>query len=68
MAVTKTKLFLADSMSPTTPPDGSSLEEKINTFLATLTPSNILDVQVSLNKGGKYGENFMFAGSVLYKA
>lgn len=63
----KTKLFLADTMSPMTPPDGSSLEEKVNTFLATLAPANVLDVQVSLSKGGRYGENFMFAASVLYK-
>lgn len=71
MAVTlipKTKLFLADTMSPAVTPDGTSLEEKVNAFLATVPTTNVLDVQVSLSKGGKYGENYMFAASVLYKA
>jgi hypothetical protein len=65
--VPKTKLFLADTMLPAATPDGSSLEEKVNTFLTTIAPTNLLDVQVSLSKSGKYGENFMFAASILYK-
>jgi hypothetical protein len=67
VAATKVKLFLAENLKPTTPPDAQSLEEQMNTFLATLTPANVLDVQVSLSKNGKYGDSPMFAGSILYK-
>ena len=37
------------------------------TFLKTLTPANVLDVQYSLAKSGKYGENYLFAAYVVYK-
>jgi len=68
MAVkTLTKTFLADTLQPATPATGASLEEIVNTFLKTLTPANVLDVQYSLAKTGKYGENYLFAAYVVYK-
>lgn len=61
------KLIVADALQPEVPPNGSSLEERVNTFLATLDVKNVMDVQVNLSKTGKYGENPVFSALIMYK-
>ena len=61
------KLIVADMLQPEVPPNGNSLEERINTFLATVPVKDVMDVQVNLSKTGKYGENPVFSALVLYK-
>ena len=51
MAVVKTKHFGSAYQRPRVPPDGTSLEEQMNVFLATLPFSNVMDVQVSAVHG-----------------
>lgn len=62
-----TKSFVSDNLKPKTTPDGSSLEEQINTFLATLNPKDVLDVEITSALSGKYGQNEQHFGVVVYK-
>jgi hypothetical protein len=66
--VTRTKFFVADEVMPATPPANTSLEEQVNAFLATVTNANVLEVVVSLSKSGKYGQNPVYVGCVVYKS
>lgn len=47
-------------------PDGRSLEEQVNSFLATLPPFHVKDVAYHLEKTSKIGDNFVFAAVVVY--
>lgn len=65
--IIKTKLFDSDRNTPATPPDGTSLEEKVNAFVATLDVKNFLDVTFNSELSGKYGTNQWHFAAVLYK-
>lgn len=65
--VLKTKLFDAEHNTPSTPPDGTSLEEKVNVFLATLDQKNFLDASFNSELSGKYGTNQWHFATVIYK-
>ena len=67
MATVKTKNFSSDLLSPKATPDGTSLEELVNTFLATLDPKDILDVMKQSSQTGKYGQNTTHFETVVYK-
>ena len=67
MAIVKTKNFSASLFSPLPTPDGSSLEEIMNVFLATLAPKDVLDVLTETESTGKYGANTTHTGTVVYK-
>lgn len=66
-SITKVKFFTSDEVMPEAPPTGTSLEELINAFLTSQTNANVLDVVVSLSKAGKYGQNPVYLGCVVYK-
>jgi hypothetical protein len=53
--VVKTKNFESVDLKPKSVPDGSSLEELVNVFLATLDQKNVLDVVQTSTVSGKYG-------------
>lgn len=64
----KTKNLESDILVPKATPDGSSLEEKVNAFLLTITdPKNILDVQFGDNMAGHIGLSERHFAHVLYK-
>lgn len=66
MAVVKIKTFESDVLSPLPIPDGTSLEEKVNTFLATLAPKDVLDtIQISF-ASAKYGVRKTYVGTTVY--
>jgi hypothetical protein len=65
----KTKTFQSSLLSPLSPtPDGSSLEELVNAFLATLDPKDVLDVLKESTSTGKYGLTTSHFGTVVYRA
>ena len=63
----KVKTFASALLSPLATPDGTSLEELLNVFLATLEPKNVLDVLKQSTSTGKYGMNTTHFGTVIYK-
>lgn len=62
----KTKTFESHLLSPLATPDGSSLEELVNAFLATLEPKHVLDVLKESTSTGKYGLTTTHFGTVVY--
>lgn len=65
--VIKTKNFEARSIDPEVPADGSSLQEQMNVFLATLQEKNIIDVTTTSTSAGKLGVTQNHFGTVLYR-
>ena len=65
MAIVKTKHFGSTIQQPKTPPDGTSLEEQMNAFLATLPLSMVMDVQVSTVHG--QSSPLHYIGLVIYQ-
>jgi hypothetical protein len=63
----KTKQFQANFLRPLATPDGSSLEEIVNTFLATLDAKDVLDVINTPFSGGKYGLITTYIATVVYR-
>jgi hypothetical protein len=63
----KTKTFASALLSPLVVPDGSSLEELVNAFLATLDPKDVLDVLKESTSTGKYGLTTTHFGTVIYR-
>lgn len=63
----KNKQFQTEILQPLTPPDGSSLEEQVNTFLASLDPKDVLDVLTNPFSSGKYGLTTTYVATVVYK-
>ena len=61
------KTFDSVQLKPLVPPDGSSLEEQMNTFLATLDAKNVLDVLKESGSVGKYGLNTTHFGTIIYR-
>mgnify|MGYP001559151857 CR=1 FL=1 len=62
-----TKSFQASLRIPLPTPDGTSLEEPLNTFLATLDPKNVIDVLVESHATGKYGITTTHFASVVHR-
>lgn len=65
--IIKSKHFESDLLSPKPTPDGSSLEELTNVFLATLVEKNIVDVQFGSAMAGHIGLSEKHFAHVLYK-
>lgn len=65
MAV-KTKHFASTLQQPATPPDGTSLEERVNAFVATLNQKDILDILFDFSSTGKYGASKEYIAQVVY--
>lgn len=56
----------AEILEPLPTPDGSSLQEKVNTFLDTLDKKDVLEVLIASFSSAKYGTNKTFVGTVVY--
>lgn len=65
--VLKNKQIEATRLTPVVPADGSSMEEKLNVFLATLDPKDVLDVLSTPFSSGKYGLTTSYIATVLYR-
>lgn len=66
--VIKIKNFESALFKPATPtPDGSSIEEQVTAFLATIDPKNLVDVVTHTHTGGKLGLTTQFFATVTYK-
>lgn len=65
--VVKNKQFQSSLLTPKTPPDGSSLQEILDVFLATLLPKDVLDVISTPFSGGKYGLTTTYVATVIYQ-
>jgi hypothetical protein len=63
----KSKHFEADDLTPKATPDGTSLQELVNVFLATLAEKNIVDVQFGSSMAGHIGLVEKHFAHVLYK-
>lgn len=63
----KNKQFQATLLKPLSTPDGSSLEEQLNAFLATLDPKDVLDILTSPFSSGKYGFTTTYVATVVYR-
>ena len=66
MAIVKTKLFSAAIQQPLPTPDGSSLQELVNAFVATLATKDVLDILFETSAVGKYGLNTSYTSEVVY--
>lgn len=64
MHVLKVKLFDAHRRCPKDPPDASSLEEKMNAFMATLPMTAIADIETHRQW---VGSNMKYYGRVVYQ-
>lgn len=62
----KIKNFEHDVLS-SSDPLVSTLEKNVNDFLATVDQKDVLDVQVELQKAGRYGLNNAYFATVVYK-
>ena len=62
-----TKSFQASLRIPLPTPDGTSLDEQLNTFLGTLDTKNVVDVLVESHATGKYGISTTHFASVVYR-
>lgn len=67
MALIKTKMIESDRLEPLAVPDGTSLEEKINAFLATLDTKDVLDTIQHSFSSAKYGERKTYTATVVYR-
>lgn len=65
--IIKTKMFESDLLLPLATPDGTSLEEQVNTFLATLPSKNVLDTIQHSFSSAKYGMARTYTATVVYK-
>ena len=63
----KNKQIEATRLLPLPTPDGTSLEEKLDAFLATLDPKDVLDVISTPFSSGKYGLTTTYVATVLYR-
>lgn len=63
----KTKMIDATILKPLPTPDGTSLEEQLNTFLATKKDKDVLDVLVDFESTGKYGMTTTYTATVVYR-
>lgn len=63
----KQKSFSSAFLHEKTPPDGTSLDEKVNVFLATVDPKDLKDVQITSQLSGKFGVNEMHFATILYQ-
>lgn len=64
----KVKLFESDTQGPLPTPDGTSLEEKVNVFTATVPEKNILEIHTQAFSSAKYGTAKTYTATVVYKA
>lgn len=67
MATITTKTFESDLFVPKATPDGTSLQEQLNVFTATLDEKDILDVIVHAFSSAKYGLSKTYTAVVIYK-
>lgn len=67
-AVIKTKTFTSLTLEPLATPDGSSLEEQVNTFLATLPINKVQDVSYQAAVAGKLGTTATYYAFVTYQS
>ena len=67
-ATVKIKEFQSALGSPLATPDGTSIEELVNAFIVSITPSNLLDVIRTTTQTGKYGTATTFFATVVYKS
>lgn len=65
--VMKTKTFEGVLLQPKSTPDGTSVEEMVNAFLATLDVKNVLDVTYTSALSGKFGVNEKHFAVVTYR-
>lgn len=63
----KIKEFQSSLQSPAVIPDGTSIEELVNAFLATLPPTKISDVVRVTTQTGKYGTSTTYFATIVYK-
>lgn len=66
MMTVKTRIIEADIPTSLPTPDGSSLEEKLNVFLATLNSKDVLDVIQHSFSSAKYGLRKTYTATVVY--
>lgn len=66
--VIKNKQFEASLLKPLATPDGTSLQEQLDVFLATLPDKDVLDVISTPFSGGKYGLTTTYVATVIYRA
>ena len=62
-----TKNFQSSVLKPLPVPDGSSIEEQVNAFLATLDAKDVLDVISTPFSSGKYGLTTTYVATVVYR-
>jgi len=65
MAVLKTKFFRSETLSPKDPPDGTSLEELMNVFLASMPISSLADVTTEVTHG--QSAKLVYTGTVVFQ-
>lgn len=65
-SITKVKEFQSSLGQPLATPDGTSIEELVNAFLATLPQTKIQDVIRATTSTGKYGANVTYFATVVY--
>lgn len=63
----KTRLFQSSLLAALPIPDGTSLEELVNTFLLTMDAKDVLDVLIDSDSTGKYGMTTTHFASVVYR-
>lgn len=57
-SLVRIRIVTASRLKPTSPPDGSSLEERVNVVLAPITFSHVLSVQVHAMASEDEGDIF----------
>lgn len=62
----KTRMFQSNLQQPIVPGDGSSLQEQVNSFLATVDAKKLLDVVFETASTGKYGLTTTYFAQVVY--
>ncbi len=63
----KQKSFSSDLLAAKNVPDGTSLDEKVNVFLATIDEKKLKDVVITSQLSGKFGVNEQHFATVLYQ-
>jgi hypothetical protein len=61
----KVRSFVSTALRPLDPPDGTSIEEQINTFVAGVALKALLDIHV--NAPFVDGNTILFTGFVIYQ-
>lgn len=67
LIIVKTKTFTSQILQPLPTPDGSSLEEIVNVFTASISSTNVLDIIFETKAVGKYGTATLHYAYVVYK-